>query len=434
MAAAMSVALLVALANAQDAAAQSPPPPATKASEDANGHPLASFHAGLAALERRRTSRLTILQLGDSHTAGDMLSGRLRERLQRRFGNAGRGMLPPGEPFIYWRPHGHVVVQAGDWTVLSSHGAKPPPAAYGLSGFVLRGTTPVEEILVASRDDKGTFDSVEVGYLTRPDGGRLDVLINGRRLRSLQTRAAGRTHVRRAIALPRAGRELALVPHGDGPVDITDWSLLRASPGIVVTSLGIPGAQIGVMSRWHWPSVERDIRHLAPRLLILAFGTNEGFGSLAGLAGYARMFEQRLARLRRAAPDMSVVVLGPPDANRLPSYCDAARAQADARRCQPLTPEEMRDYDALIAARNPRLCHWHTPPGLALVRRAQRQAAQRQGALFIDWAELQGGLCGADAWARRGLAAKDRVHLTREGYHRTAEHLLARILDGYPGR
>ena len=39
------------------------------------------------------------MQIGDSHTANDSFSGRLRELFQARFGDAGRGVLPPGVPY-----------------------------------------------------------------------------------------------------------------------------------------------------------------------------------------------------------------------------------------------------------------------------------------------------------------------------------------------
>ena len=38
------------------------------------------------------------MQIGDSHTANDSFSGRLRELFQARFGDAGRGVMPPGCP------------------------------------------------------------------------------------------------------------------------------------------------------------------------------------------------------------------------------------------------------------------------------------------------------------------------------------------------
>ena len=57
---------------------------------------LASFQRSLEQLRAGKLERVNILQIGDSHTAADHFSGRLRELFQASFGNAGRGMLPPG--------------------------------------------------------------------------------------------------------------------------------------------------------------------------------------------------------------------------------------------------------------------------------------------------------------------------------------------------
>src|SRR6202040_4391800 len=42
--------------------------------------------------------RMTILQLGDSHTAADFFTGRVRERLQEIYGSGGAGSIVPGVP------------------------------------------------------------------------------------------------------------------------------------------------------------------------------------------------------------------------------------------------------------------------------------------------------------------------------------------------
>ncbi len=59
-------------------------------------NPLKSFYRSLNNLSNAYP--VNILHLGDSHTASDKFSGRLRQLFQRRFGSAGRGMLPMGLP------------------------------------------------------------------------------------------------------------------------------------------------------------------------------------------------------------------------------------------------------------------------------------------------------------------------------------------------
>ena len=86
--------------------AEAPRPLLTPSPRLSSPGALSPFFASLDAVETgvpRR--RVRVLQIGDSHTANDSFSGRMRDRLQARFGPAGRGWLPAGVPYKYYRPH-----------------------------------------------------------------------------------------------------------------------------------------------------------------------------------------------------------------------------------------------------------------------------------------------------------------------------------------
>ena len=65
------------------------------------------------------------------------------------------------------------------------------------------------------------------------------------------------------------------------------------------------------------------------------------------------------------------------------------------------------------------------------VIRALRSAAFATGAAFVDQRALMGGDGSVRAWARRGLAARDLVHLSRGGYEKVADGLVDRLLRAY---
>jgi lysophospholipase L1-like esterase len=413
----------------------------TSAEDNASGDPqlaanppnpgqLANFHKALADLQARRTSRVTIVQIGDSHTASDHFSGRLRDLFQQRFGDGGRGMLPPGSPFPYWRPYQVEVSQSGRWEVLSSNSSANGDAGiYGLSGFVVRGRSPTDTMNLTASDGR-VFDRVEIEVMRQPNGGTLDVFVDGRSVGAIDSRGKVYDVFRRGFDTPRAAN-LEIRPRGNGIVDVADWAVYRRNPGVVLTSHGFSGAQVKIMGRWNAHFVAEQLRDLRPALIILAFGTNEGFASQERLGNYEAEFREHLQMLRRAAPGASIVVVGPPDANRLPSYCP--RSNGD-RPCVPLSRSEAASYTSRLSGGDRSLCRWHTPAAIDYVRRAQRDVARQLNVYFWDWSAVQGGVCGADRWVHRDLGHRDHVHMKQDGYWQSADQLFAALLRGYRGR
>jgi lysophospholipase L1-like esterase len=406
------------------------------------------LHKRLADLRAGRVRRVTIVQIGDSHTQGGHFSGRLRALFQARFGNGGRGMLPPGSPYDFWRPYQVQARQTGTWEVFSSNKKDYTPLPYGLSGFMIRSGDPAAAIALEAGEDSTPFAVVEVGFYKQPDGGTIDLTVDGTLLGSIATRGPGYAMGRRTFRLRVPARHIELRPRGDGSVDIADWAVYGKARGTVLASFGFSGAQVGIMERWDWDNVRAQLGALDPALIILAFGTNEGYAPRKRVEHYEDRLKTRILALKRAAPNASIVLAAGPDANRIPKYCngddgsgqkggdgDKVRTGgADRNTCRPLSPEEVGAYDAMLARSDRALCRWHTPASYDLVRRAQQAAARQTGALFWDWLEFQGGRCSAFRWEKAGLVFPDRVHMKKEGYRRSADRLFAVLMQGYRGR
>jgi lysophospholipase L1-like esterase len=394
---------------------------------------FAQFYRRLADLEAGRIRRLTILQVGDSHTEGDYFSGHLRALFQARFGNAGRGMLPPGSPIADWHPMQVHVGQSGKWQIFSSNKTDHAMLPYGLSGFVLRGADAGDAIWLEATDEGNTFDTVVVEYYRNPVGGRMSVTVDAKSVGEIQTHGDSYHIARQAFSLPLPGWRLEVKPHGDGAVDIADWAVYRNATGVVLTSHGFSGAQVSIMDAWDQGTITSQLTQLDPALILLAFGTNEGYAPKTRLQNYQHRLEARIEALQRAAPNASLVLVGGPDANRIPKYCNGTSAQHDQIPCRPLSQEEVSNYDVLLSHSDRGLCRWHTPGSYDFVRDVQRKVARSTGAYFWDWFEFEGGSCGAYRWEREGLVHKDRVHMKREGYSRSADQLFSVLMRGYTG-
>ena len=286
--------------------------------EDASG--LKSFFQALHELESGRSRQpLTILQIGDSHTAGGWFTARLRSLFQERFGSAGRGMMPPGRPYRYYRPHRVKIEQSDDWEISNSF-IRSSEGVFGLTGFRLRGSDKKSIMSLEYEEEEG-FNWVEVEYLAQPDGGTMHVQVDGQPLLSVATGDESIESRFLAFNTLTAGRFLEILLEGDGPVDLLSWTVQRDRPGIVFDSHGIVGATVNVIKRWDEQTVVRELAHRQPDLMIVEYGGNEGFDNNLRPVRYKNEFRHRVNLLKQAAPRASIMIIGPADGLRLPGYC-----------------------------------------------------------------------------------------------------------------
>jgi len=377
----------------------------------AQGGQLAPLYAALAALDNG-TARtpVQIVQIGDSHTANDGFSGRLRELFQQRFGDGGRGMLPPGVPFRYYKPE-QVAVTAQDWTTIGSL-RESSPGPFGIAGVRQYADGPAVMTL-RSTDPEG-LGHVEVEAWGQPGGGTLDAVWDGGPAASFSTDAKIPGPL--FFTLPPGPRDagLTLRARGDGSVDVLSWTAVHAGPGVVYSNLGTIGATIDNIGRWEPAAVREELARLHPALIVIAFGTNEGFADRTDMSAYPDLYAAEVEQLHAAAPQAAIAIIGPPDGTRA-----VRRGQGAAYVCPPV----QRGHS------------WAIPPKLGQVRAVERAFARARGYFYWDWSAAMGGPCSIDRWALTDppMAAADHVHLLHPGYRATAELLYEALMRFYPG-
>ncbi len=363
--------------------------------EDPRGNALSAFQAGLARASEGALVR--IVHLGDSHVAGEAMTGALRRDLQERFGDGGPGLVVPGSPWPNYRRQG-VDTGGEGWTATRITRATPEDGPIGLTGVVMSTTEPGARAWAESRDD--TFGSqasiVELHYLRAPGGGRLQVQIDGAVRANLSTASNRLEPGFWTTELEDGRHRVELVATGGGTVRVLGLSLTRAA-GVVYDALGVNGARFAHWQRADEALVTAELRRDPPSLLVTSFGTNETDGE-ATVEAHRQAFLGAIAMLRRAAPGASCLVLGPPDR--------AERALVRRRRI------------------------WQTTPALAPIIAAERQAALESGCAFWNTFAAMGGRGTMRRWAVLDppLAGDDRVHLTSSGYRLIADALALALL------
>lgn len=365
---------------------------------------LESLFEALAATEAgRRPSPVHIVQIGDSHTAGDRITGKLRAALQERFGDGGRGVLPPGVPYEGYSPM-QVEVTASGWTTTLAPLARP-------GGFVMAGVglTGVQSISVAPgaelrlRIDDGSAAPASVISICGEGEGRLSVRADAEVWSERLFNEHGRERSCAYMLANGAPGEIVLQPL-DGVLKLHDIRLGRMGPGVTVSNLGVVGATLRDLAARDEAVVALELANWRPTLIVLAYGTNEGFDDGLDPAAYEALLRGQITRLRRLSPAASLMILGAPDAlrNGVVNGCSADRLRAP-------------------------------PPSLAVVRDVQRRVAADMGVAFWDWHGRMGGDCSADRLATRGepFMRGDRVHFSSVGSDWIGGMLNADLMAAY---
>ncbi len=378
---------------------------------------LSRFFARLSALERGETRRVAIGQFGASHTAGQMLTDRMRDRLGQRFGLAGRGFIAVGKPSKRLQPSGvtrQIVgafdiadgreVVSGGALGMSGTKTRLSPGARATVGFCQNcGTT--------SGDDNGTL---QLAWLYTPDMGSADVFVDGERRATLSPSSRRKDSDVQFLSVPvaheRAVLEVVARPTAEpssqsagglspvGPINILSVVEEMHRPGIVLDAIGLPGTTGMTPQRWRQDLYGEEVRARRYDLIITAWGTNEaGIGSLDA-ATYRHHFGNTLKTLQAAAPDADCLIVGASD-------------RLDVKN------------GGLVPA-----------PAHELVERVQQELAVEHGCAFFSMRQAMGGPQSMKRWVAEGLGLDDHVHFTKVGYDRLGDIVIDDLLAAWRWR
>ena len=391
------------------------------------GTRFASASARAGADHPPPSGGLSILQIGDSHTAADFLTNQVRRRLQSQYGDGGPGYITAGRPHAGVRSSIMRVEASEGWSYRAiQRGAEP--SQFSLAGFAAT-TTRATERLTFTAEHPLVYDLIEVEVVRQPGGGAIDVRVDDEVVVSNYSLAAARPEaviLRQEATSPARMSRIVVTSVGSGIVQVSSVSARNRRHGVTVSSVGYPGATIDIVNRLPQNQFTAAIRRLDPQIVVLAFGTNEGFNDNLDLSDYETSFRRAVRRVRAAVPNASIVVMAPPSAHRLPGACRAQQATATCRgEGEPSAGSQS--------------CAWQTPPRLDGVREVQRRVASAENLVFWNWADMMPRVCGAQAWASASmrLMAADRVHFTTEGYRRTGDELvrvLGPVIDRFKVR
>ncbi len=342
--------------------------------DDANN--LESFFEALLALLSGAPGRrkVRVAFYGDSNATMDWAASYLRRVLGRHFGRGGHGFVAAGQS-VPWYQHREIRTRSrrGFRAYCVTHPRITRRPYYGHSGHISFGSRVGASVTWRSADsgapDDEVFSTVELQYLCWPRGGRLDLLVDGKSARVVDTRCPRRSFRRVTLHLP-LGRHSVRVRVKTTTVGVFGAVFENSRRGLVIDGLGVGALNVKTMRAIRPDLFQAGLRARSYDLVILHTGTNmwgPGFHP-----GWARDVIQRI----RAAlgPRVSILILSPPAFGRWRK----GRARGHER--------------------------------MAACAREKRLIAAANGTAFWDYFRSMGGLRSVARWRRSGYIHGDLVH------------------------
>jgi lysophospholipase L1-like esterase len=344
------------------------------------------------------SSRVSVVHLGDSHLQADEFSGRVRQELQRTYGNAGRGLV---FPYTVARTNGsptyRTATTSGAWRskrVLSS--AQPDSTLpIGLNGISLATTDSGAAFTLRIpllRRPAYSFNQLTV--LRQPGAAAFDWQVLEEHGRLLGTALGPAKSVADTLPLDslRSFVTLRTTRRSPGQTNAVLYGLLLENnqPGVLYHAIGINGAQVRHYNRA--PLFFGQLPLLHPDLFIISLGTNDAFKPGFDPQRFAGQLDTLVSGLRLRCPEAEVLLAAPADSYRGRRY------------------------------RN---------PDLARLSAVLRAYAQAHDLAYWDFSAVQGGYGAMRQWRAAGLAQADLVHFTHDGYALQGLLLYLALQDGF---
>ncbi|MEM9694323.1 MAG: hypothetical protein AAGA56_17360 [Myxococcota bacterium] len=369
--------------------------------EDASDKALDKFFAKLVQVENKEAgAQARILYYGDSIVASDFVSGKLRRKMQTRFGDAGHGYAIIANAWPGWF---HIDVSrkaSANWGVSTCVGPYAEDARYGLgcASFNARGANAWTEFGTSDPEISKWGRSVsrfEIEYLRQPGGGAFDLIVDGTPKGRLET--DGETAVAwHPVEVPDGPHTLRVESVDDRPSRIFGIRMDREAPGVQLSAMGVTGARARFLDKQddeHWKKV---LAHTEADLVCLAFGSNEiTDGNMYPMDKYEETLEKVMIQVEEALPNASLMLVGPPD-------------MASAKASQ-----------------------GHSRPMVFYIVKHQKILAEKRGWAHWDQFRAMGGGGTMWQWMKTGLGNQDMFHPTGKGGNVLGRWLYYALMEKY---
>lgn len=316
------------------------------------------------------SNQLSILHIGDSHLQADIATGKTRQLLQNRFGNAGRGLISPfklsktNEPIDYW-------FKCNNQYSYSSLMRRPWQTPLKITGVSFAPNTENFNISIGLSSKKQENKPFQLLRLHVKGDLYIDSIRGDNQDIAYDIDETFPDHTDIIFQQPVSSANLWL--SSIGKLTMFGASLLNHDNGIVYHVIGNNGAAYDSYNRMG--DMGADCRIFNPDLIIISLGTNEAFGTISDDAFYNSV-NKFVSDMQHNNPDAPILLVTPMECQR------KGRINTNIKRLR----------DVII-----------------------RYGIENNVAVY-DWYDVAGGYGASNNWITNGLMGGDRIHNTSKGY------------------
>lgn len=362
---------------------------------------LVQFYEKLYQLQQLKSSRISIVHIGDSHIQADALSGLVRQKLQLKFGNAGRGFVFPyrlaksNEPSSYksstnkvWDYKRNVFID------------KPLPI--GLGGYTIESRDSLAEINLMVKDQPGlgyAFTKFTLFHDKNPENFDITICddLNCER-GTFQYKNKNQNPFVSEIVFDKPIKQVVLKNKCVDTIcqkstRVYGMLLENDSTGVLYNMIGVNGAEYR-----HYNFSKyflEQLNYLKPELVIISLGTNEAFGGSFNKDIFYKQIDSMVVSIKSKNPNASFLLCTPSD-----SY----KRSRNGRIKNPFVKDAQETIIKYALDNN--IAYW-------------------------DLLEVMGGWGSMQNWYLKQLSARDKVHFTSKGYQIQGDLLYNAIIEGY---
>ena len=347
---------------------------------------------------------VNIMHIGGSHVQAGVLTQQFRDNLLSISPD-----LMGGQYFVFPflaggtnNPSHFLVRSSGEWSYCRNAVRKETDKRMGLAGAAITTTDPMATVSIVTRAKKPTaltpdydFNKVTVIGFSETENVVPVVSYDGTVIRGQYDEWKSTYTFQLPVFTDSICILFDSVP---GEFTLTGVLLENDMPGISVHGVGVNGASVPSYLRCE--DFERDLALVRPDLVIFGIGINDAADKDFEVETFKQNYRELIGIFQDVNPDCALLFV---------TNNDSFKSRRGKKR--------KRIYEV-------------NPNGV-VVEQAFMELAEEYNAAVWDQFHIMGGLRSMQNWQNEGLAQRDKIHFTKEGYILMGDLLFNALIERY---